>query len=112
MTLQVKTKMQALCKQYCNIINANKETGNSRHPLKPKYWDNMVNYFADRDGLSGHSLANSNPPSVLLSKVAGGASEDLSESEEETEAQVIKTVPDANQVVREMVKAQKKDNGG
>lgn len=58
--LQCKSKMQILQKSYRDLMNAEKETGNKPCPPKPEYWEEMLCFFGDRDGLSGQSIINSN----------------------------------------------------
>lgn len=58
--------MQALQKQYQDIINAKCATGNTTQVYKPDYWEDMLMYFANRDGLSGQLAVNSSATKELL----------------------------------------------
>ena len=79
--LQVKTKFQGLKKQYRDIINLEAETGNCKAAYKPEYWEEMLMYFANRDGLLGQSIINSNPNSNPLKDLSNITSENESKLE-------------------------------
>src|SRR4051812_41865378 len=81
---QVKSKMQALKKQYRDIVNSEKETGNKKAPTKPDYWEEMLYYFTHQDGLSGQSVVNLNPTQAVMG-TTGVNLDDSSDSDEEEE---------------------------
>ena len=85
---QVKSKMQALQKQYRDIVNAKCATGNTKTVYKPDYWEDMLLYFACRDGLSGQSIVNSNATKDFLditTENKESKSELITTNEEETQ---------------------------
>src|SRR5688500_17672066 len=70
-------------KQYCSITNVEKEMGNTKRILKPDYLDKMLIYFANREGLSGLSVVNSNPIQDPLSDLTKSPTDPASNLDDE-----------------------------
>ncbi|KAJ1569329.1 hypothetical protein HK096_003459 [Nowakowskiella sp. JEL0078] len=58
--LQIKNKHDNLQKTYRKIYNSQSETGNKKVPSYPGYWNVLVQYFGDKEGILHKKLADDN----------------------------------------------------